>query len=110
MPTAQELVLRSLALHREVARKVRMNTELLEIARAILKRWHATVSPRTFTYLDEWQRLLDLGVEACLTVATEDSERAAALRQASPLACLLSPSERFAFFRQWKVQNAPPGA
>jgi len=110
MPTAQELDQRSLALHREVARKIRMNVELLDTARAILKRWYGTVSPRTFVYLDEWQSLLDLGVDACLSVATEDSERAAALRQASPLACLLSPRERFAFFSDWKNQHASRGA
>ncbi|OGB32952.1 MAG: hypothetical protein A3F78_21700 [Burkholderiales bacterium RIFCSPLOWO2_12_FULL_61_40] len=107
MPTHQELDQRSLALHCIVADKVRKDAHLLDKARATLQRWHQTVSPRTFVYLDEWQRLLDQGEQACLAVATEDSEHAAALRQASPLACLLTPKERFEFLKSWKMQHAP---
>ena len=106
MPTHQELDQRSLAMHRLVADKVRGDEQLLGKARVILSRWHQTVSPRTFVYLDEWQRLLDQGTQACLTAATEDSEHAAALRQASPLACLLTPKERFDFLKNWRQQHA----
>lgn len=106
MATHRELDLRSLALHRLVAAKVRADARLVEDAKAVLQRWHHTASPRTFTYLNEWERLLNLGAEPCLAVATEDSERAAALRQASPLACLLTNQERFAFLKQWKQQHA----
>jgi hypothetical protein len=107
MPTHQEIDQRSLAMHRIVADKVRRDAQLLDKARATLKRWHQTVSPRTFVYLDEWQRLLDQGEQACLAMATEDSERAAALRQASPLACLLTSKERFDFLKSWKLHHAP---
>jgi hypothetical protein len=47
----------SLMLHRLVADKVRANPALLDQAQATLRRWRATASPRTFSYLDEWQRL-----------------------------------------------------
>ena len=107
MPSHLELDERSLAMHRLVADKVRANACLLDEAQAILKRWHSTVSPRTFVYLDEWQRLLDQGVDAVLAVATQDTQYAAALRQASPLACLLTNQERFVFLRAWKEQHAP---
>jgi hypothetical protein len=106
MPTHQELDQRSLAMHRLVAEKIRADTSLIVEAEAVLKRWYQTVSPRTFVYLDAWQRLLLSGVEPCLAVATEDSERAAALRQASPLACLLSNQERFAFLKEWRLRHA----
>ena len=102
----QELDQRSLAMHRIVADKVRSDVRLLEKAQEVLRRWHQTGSPRTFGYLDEWQRLLDSGVEKCLQVATEDSERAAALRQASPLAVLLTNQERFTFLKNWKARHA----
>jgi hypothetical protein len=107
MQTHQEIDLRSLALHRLVADKIRQDLSLLDKARAALKRWHAIASPGTFGYLDAWQGLLDDDVEACLAVATEQSERGDALRQASPLACLLTNQERFAFLKQWKADHAP---
>ncbi len=107
MQTHQEIDLRSLALHRLVADKIRKDISLLDKARVTLKRWYAIASPGTFGYLDAWRALLDDDVEACLTVATEQSERADALRQASPLACLLTNQERFAFLKQWKVDHAP---
>lgn len=106
MPLHSEIDQRSLAMHILVAEKVRADTGLLVRARATLERWNAHVSPRTFVYLDEWRKLMDSGVEAVLAVATEDSEHAAALRQASPFACLLSNQERFALLKQWKVQHA----
>ena len=99
MRTHQEIDQRSLALHQLVAKKIRDDPALLEKAKQILQRWRATVSPRTYAYLDEWQRLIDQGMDVCLAVAVEDSERAAALRQASPLACLLPPKERFEFLK-----------
>ena len=106
MTTHQELDQRSLSMHRLVADKVMRDEQLLDKAREILARWHKTASPRTFGYLDEWQSLLDQGTQACLKVATENSEHAAAMRQASPLACLLTPKERFDFLKNWKQQHA----
>lgn len=106
MPSHQEIDQRSLALHKLVADKVRHDERLMVQAQATLMRWYGVASPRTFTYLDEWRRLFDIGTEACLAVATEDSEHAAALRQASPLACLLTNQERFAFLKHWKQQHA----
>ena len=106
MPTHQEIDQRSLAMHRLVAAKVRQDSRLLDQARATLRHWYQTVSPRTYVYLAEWQRLFDQGEEACLAVATEDSEHAAALRQASPLACLLTNQERFEFLKAWKANHA----
>lgn len=107
MPTHQELDQRSLALHQLVAEKVRQDQSLLLKAQAVLNHWHQTASPRTFVYLDAWQNLLDQGLDACLAGATEASERGDALRQASPLACLLTSRERFAFLKQWKAARAP---
>jgi hypothetical protein len=94
-------------MHRLVAEKIRADTSLMADAEAVLQRWYQTVSPRTHIYLDDWNRLIQSGVEPCLAVATEDSERAAALRQASPLACLLTNRERFAFLKNWKLRHAP---
>jgi hypothetical protein len=101
MRTHQEIDQRSLALHRLVAAKIRNDPALLDKARAILRRWRETVCANTQPYLEEWQRLIDQGADACLSVAVEDSERATALRQSSPLSCLLTNQERFRFLKEW---------
>ena len=106
MTTHKELDLRSLALHQCVVDKVRNDVALLDKARSTLRRWHQTASPRTFGYLDAWQRLLDQDVDTCLAAATEQSEWGDAMRQASPLSCLLTKQERFAFLKNWKERHA----
>lgn len=106
MSTHRNLDQRSLALHRLVAEKIRQDQSLLLMAQSTLTRWRCTASPRTFVYLDAWQQLLNQGMEVCLAAATEESERGDALRQASPLSCLLSPRDRFAFLKQWSANHA----
>lgn len=108
MPTHQELDEKSLRLHQLVASKVRAHPELLERAQTTLKHWRATASPRTFSYLDEWQRWLDMDMDTCLRLALDTSEHATAMRQSSPLACLLSNTERFAFLKSWRESHPQP--
>jgi hypothetical protein len=94
-------------MHRLVAAKVRRDPALLDRARRTLRRWRDPSNPsRAEPYLAEWDRLLELGLEAALAAAVEDSERAAALRQCSPFAGILSPAERFAFLREWAGSHA----
>ncbi len=107
MPTHQELDQRSLALHQLVAEKIRQDAALFDEAQAVLSRWRTTASPRGQGYLESWQRLMDQGVDACLTAATQNSQWGDAMRQASPLACLLTNQERFLFLKRWKEAHAP---
>lgn len=97
----QDLDRRSLELHRLVAEKLRRDPALLERAAAILARWRKNAPPQRVPYFGERQQLIEAGVEACLAVATEESERATALRQCSPLSCLLEPDERLRFLAEW---------
>lgn len=108
MPTHQELDERSLCLHQLIASKVRAQPELLEQAQTTLRHWRSTASPRTFSYLDEWQRWLDMDVDTCLRLALDTSEQATAMRQSSPLTCLLSNAERFAFLKSWRDSHPQP--
>jgi len=101
MRSHQQIDARTLALHQEVATKLRRDRALFERARATLRRWRSTVSPASQPYLMEWERLMDQGLEATLAVALEDSEHAAALRQSSPFSAILTPRERFAFLKAW---------
>jgi hypothetical protein len=94
-------------MHRLAVEKLEREPALLERARAILARWRAASSARTAPALDEWQHLLDAdGGRGGLAVALEDTERAAWLRQSSPLACLLTSQERFAIIKQWRISHA----
>jgi hypothetical protein len=102
MDTYQMRDFRTLDLHRRVVDKVRADPVLFEKAYAILKRWRETASPSNQPYLAEWQRLIELGLEECLRVATEETQYAAALRKSSPFSVLLTQEERLAFNAEWK--------
>ncbi len=106
MPNHIDLDRRSLALHRLVARKLRDDPTGFERVRATLKRWRGQVCAATLPYVTEWEQFAEQGLEACLQVATEDSERGAALRQNSPFAGVLGDAERLAFLRDWRSANA----
>ena len=109
MNSHQQLDQRSLALHRAVVDKIRHDPTLLVRARGTLLRWRQkNVGGRTQPYLDEWQQVLDADLESCLALAVEESEHAEALRQSSPLSCLLTPKERFAFLKEWQQAHAAP--
>jgi len=101
MRTHQEIDKRSLALHRLVADKIRRDPALFDRVRGTLARWRVQVSPSAQPYLEEWERLVERGMESCLKVATEDSQRATALRQSSPFTGVLTNQERSAFLRTW---------
>ena len=90
---------RSLALHEAVAAKLEAQPELLETARANLKRWLTSESSAA---LREWQRLLDtLPLPELLGLLRSPDEEAARLRQSSPFAGLLSPAERGAILGRY---------
>lgn len=108
MPTHQEIDARALAMHRLVAQKIRQNPALFDKAKATLARWRTMVSVSSQPYLQEWEILMHQGVEACLAMAVEDSERAAALRQSSPFAGLLTHQDRFTFLKTWRLDHAAP--
>jgi len=109
MRTHQEIDERSLALHRLIAAKITHEPLLFERTKETLARWRMTACSGTLPYLDEWERLTNLGADACLAVAVENSERATALRQSSPFAGILTNRERFSFLKQWKLDRETQG-
>lgn len=101
MASHQEIDQRSRMLHQLIAEKIRQDSSLFGNVKRTLARWRKIVSADSQPYLEEWQRLVDLGIEGCLAVATEDSERANALRQASPFCGVLTNEERWEFLLEW---------
>jgi hypothetical protein len=95
---------RSLALHEAVAAKLQAQPQLLEVARANLKRWLAV---RPAPPLCEWQRLLDaLPLPQLLQLLRSADEEAARLRQSSPFAGILTPAERQAILCRYESSCA----
>ena len=93
---------RSLAFHRLVAKKLRSDATVLDLARANLDRWKASASPRVRPVLAEWRALID----APLAVLTGEDERATRLRQSSPFAGALTSGERFAILREFQTRES----
>jgi hypothetical protein len=107
-PTHRDLDARSLAMHRLIAEKLRRDPGLLAHAQATLERWRARGDPSTRVYDDEWARALRAGLTATLRLMLDESEHGDALRQCSPLACILTAGERFEFLRAWKASHVNP--
>jgi hypothetical protein len=97
---------RSLALHQAAVAKIRQHPALFERVRATLARWREQrICPSAQPYQREWESLANLGMEACLAVAIEDSERARTLRQSTPFAGILDNHERIAILKAF-ARNA----
>lgn len=85
----------SLALSRRVAERLREFPELVELGRANLSQWKKrnANSPSLLRCYAEWEEILNQPLDevcALLVARTEEGQR---LRQNSPFAGVLSPSE-----------------
>lgn len=90
---------RSLAYHRAVAAKLLRDPSLLDQVRDRLDEW-IREGGRSAGYALEWRRFVDLPVPELAAFLGEESERATAMRQATPFAGLLEPRER------WRIWSA----
>jgi hypothetical protein len=105
MRTHEYLDKRSLVMHQLIAEKIRHNPKLFQKVQMTLERWQPIVSPDSQPYLEEWRRFAEQGMEACLAVATDESEYATTLRQSSPFCGILTNRERFIFLKSWKQDH-----
>lgn len=95
---------RSLALHEAVAAKLEAQPELLDLARANLRRW---VSAHPSAAVLEWLRLLDTAaLPDVVALLRSDTEEAARLRQSSPFAGILTRQERQAIMSEYESRCA----
>lgn len=99
---------RSLSYHRAVSRELLRNPDLLEIARARTDAWIAE-GGRSAAYALQWRRILDLPLDEIRAFLIERSERAAALRQATPFAGMIPPRERWKIWKNVRADfELPP--
>jgi hypothetical protein len=85
---------RSLAMHAFIVHKIEREPKLLEIAHANLERWRKRWNDEPPAWFQEWRAILRRPWPEIAARITEPSEDAARLRQSSPFAGVLTPSER----------------
>jgi len=85
---------RSLGMHVLAARRISADPALLARARQTVRRWLRRYGERAPSALLEWRALLDRPWPEVAGRATALTEEGARLRQSSPLATLLSATER----------------
>ena len=107
MPSHQETDRRSLAMARAIVDRIDADPARsgLAQARATCIHW-MTVAP-SFAER-EWQALLAGNGDAIRAILLRDDEAGARLRQSSPFTGILSPRERWAFFRVPASRTATP--
>ena len=95
---------RSITLHREIAKKLRTNSELWEIPKRNIDRWiikRGRLPPAT----REWKRILDTNTkEQILLILESNSEESARLRSSSPFTGILSDKERKRIFDSYNMK------
>ena len=85
--------LRSLHMHRAIARRLARNPTLLAIAHARLEDLRR-INPHGRVYHDRWSSLLEGPLQTLLRAMTEDSFDAETIRKESPFTTLVTPAER----------------
>jgi hypothetical protein len=98
---------RSIALHREIAKKLRSNPSLWEIPKNNIDRWKK-MKERLSTALSEWEHILNTNTkEQILSILESDSEESTRLRSSSPFTGILNENERKMIFKFYSIkQNA----
>lgn len=96
---------RSLAMHAVIAAKIEREPKLLDIARNNLKRWRARWEGGAPAWHREWCEILNRPWPEIAAIITEPSEEGARLRQSSPFAGVLSPTERRRVYGAFRLEG-----
>jgi hypothetical protein len=90
-----------MAAHRLAMSRLRADPSRIEKVRAQLVRWRGISGvTRSDTYWDEWQALLDSGVDELERVVCAEDDHGAVLRSVSPASVLLTQRERSVLLRE----------
>lgn len=96
---------RSIALHKEIAKKLRSNPGFWDIPRKNIARWEKTKGGLAAA-LVEWERILrQYTKEQILSLLESDSEESARLRSSSPFTGILSDNERKMIFETYSSKR-----
>lgn len=96
---------RSLALHRAIAHRLRQDPDtVLGVARRNLDKM-SDAHPDAHQLLDEWHNVLGRPVTIIVETMLDPSTHARALRQVTPFAGVLSPTERASVYSRFTVSE-----
>jgi len=98
---------RSLALHSEVARRLRERPELLDAARERVRGWLETGCVSRH-WAEAWDEVLTGALDDVIALITDSSQRARDLRQSSPFAGVLEPRVRWEILRRYRERTMSP--
>jgi hypothetical protein len=93
---------RSLQLHKEIARRLQNDPQLLQRAKENLIRWIARDGE--IPVWREWIEILNGPLSRVLSVLLSPGERATRLRQSSPFCGILSPRERWKIYESFTIR------
>jgi len=96
---------RSIALHREIASKLRTYSRLWDIPKRNIAKWK-TRRGRLTPAMREWDRILDTNTkEQILFILESDSEQSVRLRSSSPFTGILNDIERKSIFDSYNIKR-----
>ena len=93
---------RSLYLHAAISQELRTRgTAVIDIARRNISRMRS-INPHASPLLDEWERILDGTINQIVARMLDPSEHGRDLRQVTPFAGVLTPTQRAAVYRSFR--------
>jgi hypothetical protein len=96
---------RSIALHKEIAKKLRNNPDLWDIPIKNLIKWKK-INGRLTPALVEWEHILNTNTkEEILSILESDSEESTRLRSSSPFTGILNEKERDTIFQIYSIKR-----
>jgi len=101
-PDHKRIEERSLRLHKEIARRLQEDPQLLRIAKGNLTRWIARGGETPVWR--EWSEIIEGPLSQVLSVLLSSDERGARLRQSSPFSGILSPGERWKIYESYTIR------
>jgi len=96
---------RSMALHREIARKLKTDPSLWDISKRNIARWKSRRGS-LIPAVREWERILNISTrEEVLSILESDSEESVRLRSSSPFTGILNDGERKRIFESYRIKR-----
>jgi hypothetical protein len=96
---------RSASLHREVAKKLRLYTELWDIPKYNLIKWKKKRGAESAA-IREWENIFNIKTkEEILSILEGDNEESVRLRSSSPFTGILNENERMKIFEFHSIKK-----
>ena len=92
---------RSIALHREIAKRVRANPELIAMVGKNIEQW--IEKSGEIPVWNEWRKILRRPIDQIIDMMVSPGEKARQLRQSTPFCGILTPKERWKIYESFET-------